>query len=258
MKKYIILFVLFSTSPQLIFAETPVMISQSQTMNEIVLDGKWSFLEEWKNSSDYLIQYESGEILHFRSAHQGDYVFFMINFLSDTTLNEDLDEAKICLSPIHENNSKSHLKSYCFVSVIGNEPSYILKQNSIDKENFEKVISEPNYVAVANISDENDRYSKTPHLTHEFKIPTSLIERTSEYNLYVGVYDSDSNKLFNWPKNIPVTNPSEIPTLSLWGTMISPDKTLPEFNLPFIILIILLSSIIILQKKFKMNINFQQ
>lgn len=251
MKKFIMmLFIALLILPLYAFAEKPVMISHSETMTNVVFDGKWTFLEEWKNSSHNLIQYDSGEMIHLRSAHQEDFVFFMINFISDTTLDTNMDRATICLEPYNEKNIKSDSNDYCFVAVFGSKSSHILQGGSTSaiSGNFKKIFSESGYVGIGNISDENDRYSKIPHVSYEFKIPTALINRTSEYGLYISVFDYSSEKLFTWPKEIQQSNSFQIPNPSLWGTMISPDKSLPEFDLPLVILISLISSIILLQK----------
>ncbi len=101
------------------------------------------------------------------------------------------------------------------------------------------------------MSDKEDRYSKIPHTSYEFKIPTELVGRSSNYGFYAGVYDADSGLIYSWPESIRLDT-FEIPSPSKWGDLVSPDKSLPEFGLPLMVIFSAFVTIIIISK-LKMN-----
>ncbi len=101
---------------------------------------------------------------------------------------------------------------------------------------------------VGGVSDGHDRYNKVPHSSYEFKIPVELIGKNIEYGLYIAIYDFHENRVYSWPKGIILENNFKIPSPQKWGTMISLDKTLPEFEIPIMITILSLSSIVIISR----------
>lgn len=95
-----------------------------------------------------------------------------------------------------------------------------------------------------------------PHITYEFKIPVDLVGRSNEYQFYVAVYESD-NYVLTWPKYITLENNFTIPPPSSWGTMISPDKSLPEFHFVYLVFCIpLLAMILLRTQKCSKLVNF--
>ncbi len=121
---------------------------------------------------------------------------------------------------------------------------------------FKKIQNHHDFIAIGNISNENDRYSKIPHSTYEFKIPTEVITRSNIYGIYVGVFDKSQSITYSWPET--TSHYSKIPSPSNWGHLISPDKSLPEFNIPFFSIIIGFSIIMLcfqLKSRF-FNIKF--
>jgi len=93
-----------------------------------------------------------------------------------------------------------------------------------------------------------------PHASYEFRIPTDLIGRSDNYGYYVGVYDDFTKTTYSWPSEI-VLDEFKIPSPKLWGEIISPDKSLPEFEwaiialLPALILVVFLTKL----KKYAYN-----
>jgi hypothetical protein len=111
---------------------------------------------------------------------------------------------------------------------------------------FNKIPNMDGFIGISTISDINDRYTPIPHPSYEFKIPTSLIGRESVYGFYFLVHDSHSKKTYTYPQNL---NPeSFVSSPSQWGEIYSPDKSLPEFELPVLLLIMSISSIILLSR----------
>jgi len=104
-------------------------------------------------------------------------------------------------------------------------------------------------IGISNVSDENDRYTTIPHSTYEFRIPTDVIGRYNAYGFYMGVYDAHSNKVYAWPQNLTSEGPLKIPSPNMWGQMVSPDKSLPEFSLPLLALLVSMISLVYFSRK---------
>ncbi|MBC8502936.1 MAG: hypothetical protein H8D35_07450 [Nitrosopumilus sp.] len=117
---------------------------------------------------------------------------------------------------------------------------------------MEKISNHKDYVAVGNFSDENDRYSKVPHTTYEFRIPTEIITRSNEYGIYIEVFDSNTGKKTFWPPSTQLENINNIPSPQNWGKLISIDNSLPEFPLPMLAFTLMMATIIVLGVKTKL------
>lgn len=233
--------------------ETVIFITQSDFMTEIVFDGKWTSYLEWKNTSWNPIKSDNVLVYHLRSAHQGDSIYLFLDVISDEKFNAGMDKAMICIDTKNNKNEFFDTDDYCFIvslqennffgKLFRGKNSIILQGNSV-ATSFEelKQITASGFIGIGTMSDDEDRYSSMPHASYEFKIPTELIGRSDNYGFFVTVFDSEKNTVYSWPENINLQK-FEIPSPTKWGNLISPDKSLPEFELP---LLIIFSSIIIL------------
>ena len=245
--------------------ENVVLITKSNSMNDVVFDGKWTFYTEWKNTSYDLIKSDGVTEFHLRSAHQDNFVYFMIDVVSDEKANFGNDQAIICIDSKNNKSSFIDDDDYCFVvklqelnffeKLFGENYSYVVKGKtySVNFDELEKIeLSE--FIGIGTMSDNEDRYSLVPHASYEYKIPIDLIGRSDSYGLYVAVYDADLDITYSWPKSI-ITESSQIPKPYDWGNLISPDKTLPEFNLGIVLLLSIIPIVFI--SYFRKNTNFR-
>lgn len=224
------------------FAEEPILVLESNAFRDI--DGKWTFVSEWKESGDTQLSYNNGGKLILRTAHDRNYIYVLVNHLGDVSPNKGEDKAVICLNG-NSKNIKPEKDDYCFIVTLGRTNPVVLQGGSpsVVKSNFKRIF-ETGFEGKGGVTN-TDRYSVVPHITYEFKIPIDLVGRSNEYQFYVAVYESD-NYVLTWPKYITLKNNFTIPPPSSWGTMISPDKSLPEFHflyfvffVPFLMIIIL-------------------
>jgi len=245
---------IFSTS--LAFGENDILISSSADMENVVFDGKWTDKFEWKTTSLDKFSIPDGQEIVLRSAHYGEFIYFQIDFLTDTIIDKGSDYAMICLDGDNNKNSKSDINDYCFMGTMKGKNPLTFQGGSLlaFNGNFKKIPNPDGFIAIGNVSDENDRYSKIPHASYEFKIPTSLVGRTDSYGFLMMVYDANSNQVYTWPKHIEKEIFFLIPSPDKWGNMISPDKSLPEFNLPILVLIPSLLLIIVLVGRLNLRI----
>ena len=71
-------------------AEESILISRSTTMENIIFDGKWTSKSEWKESVHQMIRFDENKIVHLRTAHHEDYIYFLLDFISDTKLDTNI------------------------------------------------------------------------------------------------------------------------------------------------------------------------
>lgn len=253
-EKYFLISILsISITTSSAVTEEPIMITSSDTMNKVIFDGKWTFYAEWKQSSLNTISYNDGTLINLRTAHQGNFIYVMIDEVSKTSFSKHGDTAIVCFA---KNNNKSKIANendYCFGNAFDGKTGFTLKGGSPLEftSNFAKIKNYEGFIGISSVSDENDRYTTVPHVTYEFRIPTDVIGRYDAYGFYMGVYDAHSNKVYTWPDNLISQGPLKIPSPDKWGQIISPDKSLPEFSLPsFALLISMISLVYLTRKKF--------
>jgi len=244
---------LFPSKISLASVDEPILITTSANMEQVIFDGKWTFFSEWKSSSLNNFSYDDGMKIILRSAHHGDFMYFFVDALSDFTLDKGMDKATICIDGENNKNKISDDNDFCFSSTLGNNQGIVFQGGSINAitGNFQKISNPENFIGLSSISDENNRYSQIPHTSYEFKIPIELIQRSDNYGFYLSVYDAGSNTFYSWPEDSPRKNFLKIPSPNNWGEIVSPDKSLPELNLPMAVLVISILSVIIVQFKTK-------
>ncbi|QUC64513.1 hypothetical protein NsoK4_08840 [Nitrosopumilus sp. K4] len=237
----------------LVFAES-IMITKSEKMLDIVFDGKWTTITEWKPTS--VNQVNPQTII--RSAHFGNYVYFMIDVLVDETISWQKDKATICFDTKNNKSTNPDKDDYCFTSVLGSSKGVTLQGGHGEnvENNFMIIQNHHEFIGVGTMSDENDRYSKKPHASYEFKIPTEVIGRSDNYGFLVFVIDSDRNDPIIWPQEISELN--KIPPPTKWGQIVSPDKSLPEFGSSMIIFFIFFIFLIFIVKSDKFSVFYSQ
>lgn len=241
------------------FAETEnILITYSQKVIHIEFDGRWTYLNEWKESSLNSI----GSSVQIRTAHYENYIYVFVDVLSDSSFNKGSDRTIVCFDSSNDKSELSNDNDYCFIAILGKETGFVLQGGSPfgSKGNFQVIPNPKGFLAIGAISNENDRYTHVPHPSYEFRIPIDLIGRTNQYGFYLETFDATSGLSLTWPTNIPKISPGKIPPPVFWGELISPDKSLPEFSLPLIMFTLLLVSILIITIKFnnvflKTNIN---
>ena len=215
-----------------------ILITKSNSMKEVNFDGKWTFYQEWKQTSWNPIKLDKNIVFHLRTAHQGDFIYILIDTISDTNANIGSDKATVC---IDSKNNKSEFfdnDDYCFIvqleernfidTLLSKQNNFVI-QGDLQSKSFEELenIKVKDFVGIGTMSDKEDKYSTISHVSYEFKIPIELIGRSDNYGFYVNVFDGDSNVVYSWPEDIKLES-FDIPNPSLWGNLISPDKSLLE------------------------------
>jgi len=214
--------------------------------DDIVWDGKWTFLQEWKTTS--LNQY--GDLI-VRTGHDYNNLYILLDYNSPTKLTKYSDSGIVCINANMTREQNLNENDQCFIISLDSNHPITLKGGSelASNDYLKKVPSDPGLIAVGGISDFNDRYSNIPHMSYEFKIPIKVIGKTDSYRFFAGVYDSADNKFYSWPNNHAANIWPYVPASENWGELVSPDKSLPEFPIPVIGMIISFSILIYLTRK---------
>ena len=237
-------FIIIMVTP-LAFAQS-IPITKSANIDKVIFDGKWTFMAEWKASTLTSIETQSGDI-YLRTAHLENFIYVLIDAVPDTTANYDQDQAMVCFDAKSNQNTSPDDNDYCFLVKLGKQEAVTLV-GSEETKKFEIIENHSELIAIGDISDKNDRYSKIPHSSYEFRIPIDLLERTDSYGFYVEIFDFAKSTTYTWPL-IDLKSDSEIPPPNNWGILYSPDKSLLEYELPFVVLILGVLSVIVLSSK---------
>lgn len=220
-------------------AVEPIMITISPSMDKINFDGKWTFYTEWKQSSLNTISYQDGTQIQLRTAHQGNFIYVLVDETTKTQFNKNGDMAMICFDKNNTKSTTANENDYCFgVPFDGKYPFTLRGGSSLSETSHYMKIDNPSgLIGVSSVSDQNDRYTSTPHASYEFRIPMDVVGRSDTYGFYLDIYDQNKNHVYSWPQEISINSPFDIPSPNNWGEIISPDKTLPEFPGPLFIMI---------------------
>ena len=247
MKRWIFMLFLIGIFPsfEIVYAEQ-ILITISDDMDKVIFDGKWSTITEWKKSSLNTFSSDVHKV-QVRSAHQDNFIYFMIDFVSDTHLDSGIDKAMICLDTKNDGSLIPDGNDYCFISILEGEKPIILQGTSQLDNPLEEITTE-NFIAIGSISDQMDRYSEIPHSSFEFKIPTEFVGRSSQYGILIALYDGYSDTILAWPENQKSEDLFDKPKSIEWGELVSPDKTLPELDWPILSLIPVFFFVIYLTK----------
>lgn len=212
-------------------------------MEQVDFDGKWTFLTEWKQSS--LNEYRYGdELVILRTAHQGEFVYVFIDAITDYSIDEGLDSAVVCFDTNNDKTEFPNEDDFCFMTVLEEGMGQAYRGNP-NVQNFTEIAVD-NFIGISTVSDINDRYSPIPHTSYEFKIPTETIGRKNIYGFYFAIYEANSQKYYTYPQN--VTTNTLVSPPNMWGEIYSPDKSLPEFNIPVLLLLPAMGAVLLLTK----------
>jgi hypothetical protein len=241
MKNFIIiislLFLLFSINPA--NASQSILITYSGVMDKVVFDGKWTDGLEWKESSWDQISSSNGDTLHIRTAHQGDFIYILLDVVGEQNIDHISDRALVCVDGLNDKTLIAGFDDYCFLASLNGKQGFVYQGGSSLSLNghFKKIQNSDGFIGVGSKTDQNDKYSQIPHTSFEFKIPLNLFGRSDVYGFYVLVYDASNNQYYSWPPDIYPDNSLDIPSPNKWGTLVSPDKSIPEFDLPLLALV---------------------
>lgn len=227
--------------------------------NMTIYDGKWTFTDEWKRTAITETTYENGFKQIIRIGHDFNYLYVLIDFISDTSIERLADRGIVCIDGTSDGGQLPKSDDYCFFVAVGTDNVFTLQGGHFlgQKGSYKIVENHHELIGIGGISDKNDRYSKIPHTTYEFRIPIEIFGRSDHFGFYFGSFDAKTKTHYNWPINSTNENYPFIPSPDEWGTLVSPDKSIPEFNpsLLFVVLIIGIIVTIFMGKNFNFKLQ---
>lgn len=250
-KLIIALIMLIIICPHLVFAQPQIFTTLRGGVNSIVWDGKWTFLQEWKPTSEDILQFNDGNELSVKTGHDRENLYVFLDFVNEHQLKKFSDYGLVCMAANKTIESSPQKDDYCFLVALGSHNpltfqggGYLALTND-----FIKIGNDPGLIAVGGVSDEHDRYSSKPHASYEFKIPIKVVGRSDVYGFYTATFDAQTGKTYSWPQNVTSNSFPSVPPPAKWGELISPDKTLPEFPYPLIMMLLATIAIIYMSKR---------
>jgi len=249
-KPILVTTIIILLSVQVAYATEQIPITKSGFMDNVIWNGKWTFYNEWKESTLYTLSYDDQKIMQLRMSHQGNFIYILIDAVSMTDYIKGSDRGIVCFDGKDDKSKVADDDDYCFGVALGNSSPFVLRGGSpLELTDHFTNIANPGVIGVAGISDEHDHYSPIPHSNYEFRIPIDLLGRSDVYGFYLGVYDSHVKKIYAFPENLTSTSQFGIPSPSQWGKIISPDKSLPEFPIPTVALLGSFVAVIFITRK---------
>ena len=233
------------------YAQT-IPISHSMKMDAVIFDGRWTFTTEWKASSLDKARTD-GQPIYIRSAHLENYIYLLIDVVPDTTINKNKDSAMVCFDSENNQSPSPDDDDYCFFVKLADKEPITLRGSNTDGQ-LRIIQNYDGFIAIGDSSDENDRYSKVPHASYEFRIPIDLLQRSDNYGFFLAVFDFDKSETWTWPGGLEVDSEFKVPSPQEWGSIYSPDKSLPEYELPLFVLAFAILPIILATSKYRKNL----
>jgi len=215
-----------------------IFVTLMKKFEDITWDGKWTSRFEWKGTSETRVVYEGDLKLVIRTGHDYENLFVFIDVVQDNSMERISDKGIVCIDGKGDGSSKPKNDDFCFIVSAGsNQPTTLQGGHFIAQKGFfKKIPNHPQLLAMGGISDEMDRYSKIPHTSYEFKIPLEIVGKSDNYGFYVGAFDAKTGEIFRWPPTAIKNEYPFIPPPESWGRLISPDKSIPEFEFPFLVM----------------------
>ena len=206
------------------FSDEPIKVTISDTFNDVIFDGEWSFRQEWKASSLDQFRFDDDDLI-LRSAHQDNFMYILIDVLGDVKNDHMADRAIVCFDG-KETSKMADESDWCYVATRGSKNGHTLNGGSPihQTSHFNIQKNHPDFIAIGGTSGPNDRYTKTPHAAYEFKIPIEQIGFQDEYGFFMQVFDGDI--VMTYPTEHSGKYPQEIPSPEHWGLIISPDHSI--------------------------------
>jgi hypothetical protein len=151
------------------------IIDSFNTTNDIVIDGKWTTIEEWNHSSEESLIFGKGTgTAYLRLLNNADNLYVLVDFI---TYN-DTKTGDSCMIVIDtKNDGGSSAKSDDLaIAIRWNTPSeiYPMMQWGGWEGNWEPISTDFELESSKDV--ENNPYSTNPHLIFEFKIPRDYFE----------------------------------------------------------------------------------
>jgi hypothetical protein len=214
--------------------------------SSVTIDGKWTTSEEWADALTVTlaksISSSRNATAYLYAKHDDSNFYFLVDFVSATSLNAAYDGAAITIDPLHNGGNGPQPDDRRFDSTWTGGQMAV--GTGAAEWNWDNPL--PQGVEI-DMSVTNSSNLSQQHEVSEFKIPFSVfpeLQDTIGFAAAAYAGSSTSFKLAIWPephyRDIPNT----------WGELTVSSEPIPEFELvPFVMVIGIVATLVILNKR---------
>jgi hypothetical protein len=223
--------------------------------SSVTIDGKWTTSEEWADALTVTLakSFDSSKdaTAYLYAKHDDSNFYFLVDFVSATSLNTAYDGAGIIIDPLHNGGNGPQSDDRRFDSTwTGGQMAVGRGAAKWDWDN-----SLPQGVEI-NMSMTNSSNLSQQHEVSEFKIPFSVFpELQNTIGFALGAYAGSgaSLKLATWPKDYY----RDIP--NTWGELTVSSQSIPEFEIiPLMMVIGIVATFAILNNRHRRNLTLTE
>ena len=185
------------------FGKSDEMLIIPKSTKPAQIDGMWSTKTEWTDASETKFL-EKGLTAYFRAKYDERFVYILIDFVSDQSLERSGDWAVVCFDTKSDDSNTPLADDYCFYRATraGDFRSGIMQGNGTGWTIIEEAEVIGEFKARMRYSHLNDPYeNKNDHVSYEFKIPIASYGLDEQMKIYVYVNDGYHNNFVEWPTN---------------------------------------------------------
>ncbi|MGH9910017.1 MAG: hypothetical protein ACRD32_05205 [Nitrososphaerales archaeon] len=183
------------------FGKNDNMLIIPNTANPPRIDGVWSTSTEWTDASETKIV-ENGMTAYLRAKHDERFVYVLIDFVSDQSLDESGDWAVLCFDTKNGDGKAPLNDDYCFyIATRTNRiTSGIMQGNGKGWTGIQdaKLVGQFAKMSYSHFS----MYDNTNmHVSSEFKIPLRSYGLEEKMGFYIYLNNGYHNSVLEWPVN---------------------------------------------------------
>ena len=185
------------------FGKSNEMLVIPEAIKATQIDGMWSTKTEWTDASETKIV-ENRLTAYLRAKYDERFVYILIDFISDQSLERSGDWAVVCFDTKGDDSNTPLADDYCFYRATraGEFRSGIMQGNGKGWTIIEEAEVIDEFKARMRYSHLNDPYeSKNNHVSYELKIPIGSKALDEKMRFYVYANDGYYNNFVEWPTN---------------------------------------------------------
>ncbi len=189
-------------------------------VNPVIIDGKWTTINEWNDAQEYSMEYniykkyKNNGTGYLRIKHDQNYLYILLDIPSHTTPYRAF--SNVYVDPADNGGWKPQPDDYCysFFGAIGGEYEikFIVKEGKWNFHHFSGITNNEIRSNMAYSSNStNNPFSEISHAIYEYRIP---LPEKKTMRILVDALDQDHNSYTTWPGKVWNDTPE------LWGKII--------------------------------------
>jgi len=200
-------------------------ITCNELLNEVTIDGRWTYKDEWGDSSRHSLFFTKGGEGDLRVKEDDNFLYALIDYFADLKRQKG-DFAGMIIDQRNDFGDEPQTDDFMLICQWSSDLEHTagaLKWRGGEPRglNWRDVIQLPSGVEISSSDDaSNDPVAKEPHMIYEFKIPRNLVGYPS-IGFVVFTGDGEMGRATStWPPARLERNLFDDP--SQWGELIFP------------------------------------